>query len=248
MWSLEGSTARWHAESLQLHVDVKHPELGLQAISWRGRALSAFQLLRVVALTDGGQGSALEDVYVRGRDVVATYGQTACSPLRTQVYWRVSQLPDVDGAVVLEAIVSAQTQLLDSDPRVEISSVLAGRDWHLLRGPAEYGDGESLAIDPQRACRLDVPPEGVAVFLRTPDGACTYGQLIPQTDWVDSRIVWDPARAATTLTVVYFAARLEKGVLRRTRIAALLVPRDRDIDHLRAYWSASQCAAPPLTT
>ncbi len=240
MWSLEGSTARWQTASLLLRVDVEQPDRGLHEISWCGRALTALQLLRVAALSSGGHGYALEDVYVRGRDMVATYAQTANSPLRTQVYWRIGQLPDVDGGIVLEAIISAQTQLLDSDPRMEISSVLVGRDWSLLRGPAERGDCESLAVDAQRPCRLDVPPDGAAVLLRSPEGACTYGQLIPRADWVESRIVWDAATA-------YFAARLEKGVLRRTRVAALLMPRDRDIEHLRAYWSALQLAAPPLT-
>lgn len=247
MWTLDGSTARWRSANLRLRLDVGCPDQGLGEAHWGDRPLPAWRMLRVVALSSGGHRPVLEGAYVRGRDVVASYAQTAHSPVRTEVYWRIRPPSDAQGGAVLETIVSAQTELLDSDPRVEISSVLTGRDWRLLRAPGAPDTCESLPVDARQPCRVPVPPGGAAVLLRASDAGCSYGQVMPGADWVDSRITSDTAGVATTLTTTYFTARLEKGVLRRTGVAALLMPRDHDEALLRAYWSAWQAAAPPLT-
>lgn len=247
MWTLEGATARWQSEHLRLRLDVGCPDRGLGEIYWCGRPLHPWRLSGVVALSSSDQRPVLEGAYVRGQDVVATYAQTALSPVRTAVYWRIGSLPGVKEGVVVETIVSAQTELLDSDPRVEISCELTGRDWHLLSTPEAEGLSEPLEVDARQPRALQVPPEGAAVLLRAPDIGCTFSQVLPGADWVDSQITCTADGVDSRVAHVYFAARLEKGVLRRTRVATLLTPCGDDVAQLRTFWTALRTAAPPLT-
>ncbi len=178
MWSLEGSMACWQSPDAQMRVDAKRPDQGLHEIRWRGSMLPELRLLRVSSISRGDEDHQLEDVYVRGQDVVASYAETDRNPVHMQVYWRISPPPDGESGVVLEAIVSAQTPLLDSDPRVEISSVLSGRDWHTLRAAADEGACESLAVDAERPCVLAPTADSALVLARLPGPGGGQGPIV----------------------------------------------------------------------
>src|SRR4051794_6716645 len=59
------------------------------------------------------------DVYIRGDDLVASYEPAADWPFSPQLYWQSGPLRQLDGVCAsLSLLVSVQTQLLDTFPRI----------------------------------------------------------------------------------------------------------------------------------
>ena len=124
-------------------------EQGLRSLVLAGRRLSILQILGVDL---GGAGTSpagalateVSEVYGRGRDLVASYGQTSGRPLAVQIYWRsvdiAARLPDCQ-AVDLQ--VSVQTSLLDSNPELATTSTLPPGVVH--RVPASCRTRERVA-------------------------------------------------------------------------------------------------------
>jgi hypothetical protein len=249
VWRIEQSTAQWNSARLHATIELTRPAEGIQCLSFTRASLKGMQLMRV-AVPKGAHGlpKCVEDAYVRGPDIIVTYAETPQSPVRPQVYWRILDEPLVSPGVVLEAIVSIQTRLLDSDPRIELASTLPGRDWLCLAGDAATGGFRPVALDDRSPRSIDIVPSGTALLGRIPVSSCSYGHILLATDLLDAHIAWDPAHRMTTLSAVFFGERLEKGILRRVRSRAILVPREQDEELMAELLITSVAAAPPLAT
>lgn len=249
MWQIHQSTARWESDRLRVSVDLTCPAVGFHDIAWEATEFPDARVLQVSVPSRGHHDTErVEDVYVRGTDAIVTYAETSHSPVHPQVYWRVLDTPHSSPAIILEAIVSVQTRLLDSDPRIQLASTVAGDPW-LLRAAEDSAERFRTIVPPRRSpVSIDVAAPGIALLARIPESACSYGHIIHATDLIDAQLTWDRAGHMSTLSTVFFGQRLEKGVLRRVRARAMLVPRAQDESLLATHLLESVRAAPPLAT
>ena len=226
MWQIHRSTARWESDRLRVSVDLTCPAVGFHHIAWEATDFPHARVLQVSVPSRGHHDTeCVDDVYVRGSDAIVTYAETSDSPVHPQVYWRVLDAPGSSSAIILEAIVSVQTRLLDSDPRIQLASTVSGDPWLLCA--AEDSAGRFRTIVPQKRSPLsiDVTAPGIALLARIPELAFSYGHIVHATDLIEAQLTWDQAGHMSTLSTVFFGQRLEKGVLRRVRARAILVPR-----------------------
>ncbi len=125
-WKLSGGVAKLAAGNFSAAVTVDRPGLGIHEIAWAGQPLGVIR--NWLAFKEVGPGPAdrqreIEDVYVRGRDLVAVYAESKQHPLRYVVYWRSLGEADLCGAAGgLDVVVSVQTSVLDAKPAVFLSS------------------------------------------------------------------------------------------------------------------------------
>jgi hypothetical protein len=95
--------------------------------------------------------------------------------------------------------------------------------------------------------RLSIVETHTVLIARTASSH-SYGQVVSGADLVDASITRHDDRRASTLAMTYFGDRLEKGVLRRVRSRATLVPRARDELLAAKFLENSAAASPPLVT
>lgn len=246
-WSLHADQARLQLGALAAVIDLRNPQRGLFDITLAGQPVSRQQLLGIHLEPASSLGSApLLDRYVRGADLITTYAETPFRPVRVQVYWCGTtcvcdglEIPRIE----LQALV--QTSRLETAPHLGTATELTGGDVRRLTAcgndafeRVESAPGEPASLDPQ-----DGP--GCFVF-RIPGLRWSYVELIHPADFHHAELTADGA--TVQLAQRLFGEQLEKGVILRSRLRGLYVPRDRDeVLAARAYADFS-AAAPPLTT
>jgi len=124
-WALDGLCARLTNPQTQASVDLCHPQHGLHEIVWNERRLQG-NLLGVTASSPTNSDMSWEhdvqDHFIRGNDLVVCYRQSEVRPFSLEVYWRlVTTSKDV---LIVDAIISWQTELLESFPFVTATSQL----------------------------------------------------------------------------------------------------------------------------
>lgn len=172
------------------------------------------------------------DRWCRGRDLTLVTEPADGRSLRATVTWRF--LDDSSGIDAWEAVVSAQTSLLDSDAtlsvtsRVHAAEVVVGDgrgDWRRVTG-GRLPEGATAAIArrPQTSALIAVHPADLRRIDVTADGAAAR---------IECRL---------------FASAIEKGVLLRSRVLAAVGPRDHDEDWAARLLHAFAASPPPLAT
>lgn len=243
MWREREAVAQWLGKQWCASVDLHHPEQGLRDLRLSGRELSCVSLLHVLPLELMARGSMqLTDHYVRDHDLIAVY-QDADRQLRSEIYWRVAsgQREDV---WVCDAIVSVQTELLDGNPRVEVGCAVPAESCRLLSEPDGAPDElfRSTLLEFESGvgvCGLAFPLSGSAVVMSL---------LFDAADVVAARLDVDRAAALMWPVFCFFSGRLEKGVIRRTRLRAILSGADQASDIVRSEWKHLKESPPPLAT
>lgn len=252
-WELaDGSIATLLTPGLSGVVDVARPASGLTQLSFDGAAppqatIAAIHPATIAAVEIGRAPSADEPIaecYVRGRDLVVTYAQSADRPWRTQVYWRAVD-DDIAGqrAVGVDLQVSVQTSLLDLRPHVRtVTRLPAGELLHVGQSTATPLAGSDwTTIDPP-----------TCVVARLPGRDSSYVEMVHPADLGRMTVrLADPRdttpRRATLASELFYDA-LEKGVILRARVRGLFVPRKGDVDAARCAYEQFLELAPPLTT
>ena len=130
MWRFEKTKAILQNASWTLEIDVESPTAGLGdlGVSGHGPEQAPFfsrigaRLLQIQSPDPDSIGRPVcESVYVRGADLVVSYRMSKTPAIRWQVYWR--ELACGDNSLGgIELILSVQTDLLDSDPRLWVGS------------------------------------------------------------------------------------------------------------------------------
>jgi hypothetical protein len=215
VWRVAATGARLAISPLSGEVSLTDPAAGIGRLAWRGVPLVG-QVLGVSA----GASSAPQDAFSRGADLVAVYSQTEPQHFIWQVYWRVS-VPEAD-VVLLDMILSLQTPLLKSFPRVTTHSQL----------PA----GEASVVSSAGDC----------VLLRPEEGEWSYAEMTHPKDrgqWQLSSTANDQLRLDRHLGGHF----LEKGVIRRLRLRGAFLPRQNDLDLAARYFALLAEETPPLT-
>ena len=224
-------------------VDVAHPEQGFLSSASNGRFM---QLLP--AEMGGAISLKLAEAYVRGNDLVALYEPLAPHQVQPQVYWR-ARFDEGKQAVGVEMLVSMQTSLLDSNPETVVATGMPiGDVW----GPAAEKTDSLNRLEysefPLDLASADGSHRPSLVVYQPRDTPFAYVEMVHPADFVATQVElnkWGETWATTRL----FSERLEKGVLRRARIAGWHVPRKSDVLGTAAELYAKFAAEPlPLTT
>lgn len=213
-WTIQESLARLDTPNLAGEIDVLFP--------WRGFSLAASKrpgsaILKVhTRRTQLDQPETLVDCYQRGVDLVATYVQTADRTVRPQIYWR--YIPGEQSAG-LELVLSTQTSLLASEPKLTVESTLPPGEWFPL---SESGQ------------RLNGPGEPYGALFRPRDLAFSYCEFIFPADRAAG--YFTGGDTAPSVGWELFPDSLEKGVVRRGRIRGVFIPRADDETHAATAW------------
>ncbi len=177
-----------------------------------------------------------EECYIRGNDLVVDYPLMPDRHLKPQIYWRaVSEIGSCWNG--MELIVSMQTDSLDSDSSVVIRT-------HGLWDTIQYLDADRELRDVNGSRARFGPSVALPVLvLRGKYG--TYIETVYPGDFVSVKV----ARVHDRVSVSWqlFAERLEKGVIRRTRLQGVFgwdhSSREAIVEAFEAF-----CSAPlPLT-
>lgn len=124
-WDLDGKRALLHTGRLRGMVDLAQPLRGLTALLVDDQAQPGWLMgIDVASAETRGvskdQPWEIADVYIRGRDLVATYREPLEQPFNLQLYWRA--VDALDGAAAIDLICSIQTPLWEAHPSVTVCS------------------------------------------------------------------------------------------------------------------------------
>nr|ALS90124.1 MetaGeneMark_Unknown Function [uncultured bacterium] len=255
-WTLNGTFAELRMGQLTGRVDVAQPERGFHEIELAERRF-ACQLLHVRRETETGEiaeaGSCdksswplkVGDAYVRGSDLVASYSPADNWPYSPQIYWRAGTLNSIDDVVgSLSLLISVQTHLLDTWPRISVSSHVACREALLVKRN-EAGAFSAEPLD--RDCTME-PTDSACCLLFRPEGEpLSYAEIMAPNDFCEVSI--RPKKdGQCSVRWDLFADFLEKGVIRRSRVQCAFVQRKNDVELAAACCEAFESRPLPLTT
>jgi hypothetical protein len=226
-------------------IDIARPDLGLQKLRFDDTALAG-ELLAVAPTGMSSWPARLADAYVRGDDLVAAYEATADWPYASQLYWR-AEPTDHDGGVLasLSLLVSIQTSLLDTHPRVCVTSQLPADEVLFLA----FDDRGEMQIDDVTVGTHEISPNAKlgCLLLRLPGGGLSYAELMPASDFQRLTVEFDSDSGCRTRWEL-FAEFLEKGVIRRARLQTALLDRQHDLEAAAVCCRRFHERPLPLTT
>lgn len=244
-WNLNGTlaTATLNAggTEYQIAVDVGDPTRGVR---WTTATAGSFQgtTLQFQPPPSARSALVLADCYVRGADVVATYEQLPGAEVQPQLYWRLLEHPEL-AAIGVQVLISMQTSLLHSEPRCTVASQLPG----VRTAIWNWTDQRWFGSDKAEGFNLQSQPSarGFVTWFSTPQETNSYLEVIYPDDEVTQHVTLGRSEAC------FFAEHLEKGVIRRGRIAGWLAPNKSlmagPTEPLKLF-AAARSEALPLTT
>jgi hypothetical protein len=239
-WELNDSEARLTLGPLTGQIDVRHPFAGLSAI-FAGAKLHVFR----VELPPPPHPSRDEspECYVRGQDLVCTYPQHDQRKIRGQVYWRALEWGP-DRAPCLDLIVSVQTSLLDSDPTLNLRSNLPAPEVLRVKNveQAVTEDITPKSNDQIITLRGSIP---ACWLFRLRAGNFSYAEMVHPSDFVSS--CFQETALEIEHSTQLFRGPLEKGVILRSRLRGVILPRSNDVAAAIACYQEFAASEPPLT-
>jgi hypothetical protein len=167
--------------------------------------------------------------------------------MRTQIYWRAVENRAAGAVAAIELLVSVQTSLLDSCPKLQTHSTVVADSVFRV---------ESNGADRYTEVALDGRTDGVerasaaGYVFRLAGSELSYAEMAHPADARLARFESRPQGASWRIQIAHelFAERLEKGVILRGRALGLLLNRGDDLRAASAQFAAFLAAEPPLTT
>ncbi|MGI8978564.1 MAG: hypothetical protein ACR2FY_05025 [Pirellulaceae bacterium] len=248
MWKLDGTEGCLEISGTITRVDVAHPEQGFLCSASNGRFMQLLPAESPVA-----KSLKLVEVYGRGNDLVALYEPLAPHQVQPSVYWR-ARWDESRQGIGVEMIVSMQTSLLDSYPETVVATGMpTGEVWGA--GSPAANSLERLQLQrleygqfPLALSATDSSHRPSLVVYQPRDTPFAYVEMVHPSDFVATQVElnrWGESWATTRL----FSERLEKGVIRRARIAGWHLPRKSDVLGSAGELYVQFAAEPlPLTT
>ncbi|MEX0613042.1 MAG: hypothetical protein WD738_04555 [Pirellulales bacterium] len=241
-WTLRGTVAELRRGTFSGRIDVSRPDLGLRQVKLNGQELPGHLVAVQRQAEDSEWPLRVVDCYVRGDDLVASYKPTGDWPYSPQLYWSADPLDGADGVLgSLSLLMSVETHLLDTWPRITVSSQLACQE--LLQVNPEAGTTETL--QPDQMIRPFTTP--CCVLHRWGALPISYVEIMPTSDFLELTVRHD-AGDAFRAEWQLFADFLEKGVIRRARLQTALLSRANDLQLALACCEAMDRRPLPLTT
>ena len=250
-WTLRGQLAEFVAGEFCCTLDLANPAAGLRVTAPKlPRALELFKLnLPNIAVADI---AGRLDAFVRGDDLVANYEETPQPRFRTQVYWRRRSHVTAQPSLAIELVISMQTELLDTQPALEVISSVVGE-------LAVCDFSVSPRMEPVNATSGEIRKlhgEGKpAAFLTKCGGDWSYFEAAHPLDSEECVVrvasTCDQSResrqAVFELRHRLLAHRLEKGVILRSRILGALFPPPGGLQPASKAYAEFANSALPLT-
>ena len=233
LWQFEPTSAKLRTARLSGAVTLDKPDAGLGGLAWNNSPLDGSVLGFSI-----GQSVSPQDAFVRGADLVAVYAAPEPRSFSWQVYWRASE-PGGD-LVLVDAILSFQTDRLESFPSVTTQSQLAANEMILVGV-----DGKSTKVDFQP---FDEAPtsDHDCLVLRSSTGRWSYLEMTHPLD----QGTWQLTRSEdgrTKVRRVLGGSFLEKGVIRRLRLRGAFLARENDLQQAAQLFTRFAAETPPLT-
>jgi hypothetical protein len=241
-WELKDFHARLALGELEGEIDVRCPLTGMVA----SLGSEKLRLLRVeLPPPKDKQADESPDCYVRGQDLVSTYLQDERRKIRGQLYWRALRCGPAADWPGLELIVSVQTSLLDSDPTLRVRSNVPAIDVLCLEN-LKKGTAKTMTRKKGRVAssRRRLP---ACWLFRLSDENRTYVEMVHPSDFVKSDFQEESPGDVEHSTKL-FRGPLEKGVILRSRLRGVVVPRGADIVAAVECYQEFAASEPPLTT
>ncbi len=184
------------------------------------------------------------EAYIRGNDLVASYQPSSDWPFSPQIYWRANGLQSVAGVLAsMSLLVSVQTHLLDTFPQIGVRSQLPIGEMLLI----SVRDTPRSRVEVINRDRTFTPTgELCCVVARLNDWPFSYAEIMRSSDFHE--VTLSPGAGGILIDWHLFADFLEKGVIRRARLHAAVLPRENDIELATACCEATQHLDLPLTT
>ncbi len=259
MWRLVGTTATWQCDQLRASLDLQQPQRGLERLAFQGKSLRETALMQVFLAdrdeeTGGCERSRLrsrlqlEECYVRGSDLVATYADSGRNVF-PEFYWRVSTgSPTHSGAVVLDLLVSMRTDLPDGDPSVDLRCRLPAESCDVIREPGSVAEEIVSLRNDREQGDIGCGPSGIAFSFHLPESLPLFALMFHAADVMGTGLEADAAEQVIRSTVSFFGGRVERGVIRRATLRGVLVPEERAGHVVTEQWLDLLAAPPPLAT
>jgi hypothetical protein len=245
VWTLRGDVAELSSGILSGRIDASRPNSGLHDLALDGarHMASLLSVYRSDIANEKSWPLPLAESYVRGNDLVASYQATDDWPFSPQLYWRSNSLGAVDGVLASASLlVSVQTHLLDTVPQIAVASRILCDE--ALSVSASSAKTRAVQID---SSQMNSAASGdCCVLMRFRDLPLSYTEMMPAGDF--HAVVPLPEGNGKAFEWRLFAEFLEKGVIRRARVHAAIVPRDNDVEIAAACCKAIDRLDLPLTT
>lgn len=244
-WALEDCVARLHCNAVSARVDIARPHLGVEDVQVDSVTIDG----NLLALTPSGAAAAwpasVADAYVRGLDLVAVYAGDENWPYAPQVYWSATHRESNSETLAsLALVVSIQTDLLDTHPRIDVRSSLCAEDALMISVI-----GDDLLVDSHVGGVQGIDPRASAcgILWRLPGGELSYAEVMPTSDF-RQLAVGRTANGEIQSGWELFAEFLEKGVIRRARLQSVFMPRENDVQLVAECCRMIENRPLPLTT
>ncbi len=205
-WTTIEGTAAFQSDHYQLQLQLRSPQSGIGKLSYGGQSypVRPFQL---TWRSDAAE-YPFEETYTRGNELVVTYELAPNQRVRPQLVWCVTSR---SGALAIDLTISMQTPDLDSDPRIQSHTDFPPHT-------------ESLPIKCRGEFASQATDADTAFLFRPKDHELSYAELIFPSDLATGSVSWTGDRLSYRL----LSEPLEKGVIRKVRIRALVLPRSDD--------------------
>ena len=215
--------ADWKSPLSSFHVNISRPDLGLAEKRFQQQPGLTESGILQCHFADPAQPLEpvrhleLEEAYVRGNDLVATYASED-DPIRRQIYWR--HLGDVAG---VEMIVSIQNQLLTGQPALRVrSQFTADSVWRMTN---------EQRFVPVQETSTDSGSDYAGVAVVGLSSNWVFLEMVHPSDYRSSAVrIGDNS---VDLEWSLFGDRIEKGVIRRARLRGEFVCRREFEDVVR---------------
>ncbi len=249
MWRLAGNIATWRADPFQVTLDLQHPERGLGSVLFQSQPLPAAALLQMhLAANRNSTAMELTESYVRGSDLITKYTD-AEQHICPEFCWRVCPGRNVaTRSLMIEVLISTQTDLLDGDPTVGVQSSLRTRTCELFSSPHAPAEQVFTPLQVPLPQPIDCGPAGCMLLFHLAEMPLIFAQLFDSGDVVQSLIVGNSVEKTMTSTVSLFGGRFEKGVIRRARLRGILATGAQAESVLAELWNDMRLSPPPLAT
>jgi hypothetical protein len=193
---------------------------------WNGRKIENYFVLGTSFPVGRPAPHSLKERYVRGTDLVEVYEKQPPLELAPQLYWR-ARSHEESSVVQLEAMLSIQTDLLDSDPESSVATVVMEAEVFHAK---DLRSGEFRDLPPNQPETFFTRSESemhLFVFRNSRIGV-SYAEMVHPSDFVRARLSLFKS-SPWMLDSALFPERLEKGVIRRGRVCGWFMPVENDL-------------------
>ena len=250
-WYLKNGLGKLSLGSLQGCLEVVRLSNGLNQLILDNEPLTGS--LWQIALGDENEKPSagvgeLREAFQRGHDLFVSCAGPAGKPYRTSIYWRAEFSSSKATHATLSLIVSVETDTLGSQPLIEVRSNLAANEVICLKTVGQNSShAETLADGGLEVAGSAEPHMLGGILYRLPGGQFS---LLELTHPADFRSLCVKRESGGTWSTAWklLGQFLEKGVIRRARMQAALLPRHDDVNLAVDCCSEFTASEIPLST